>query len=64
MKRTLTLKTERLVELTTEELHEVAGAEATLVLCVATTLLSHLTCGATRPVTLCSCLTGDYSIAC
>ncbi len=63
MKRTLRLKTERLADLTTEELHDVAAAQATPG-CGATVLLSKLACDPTRPVTLCGCLTGDYSIAC
>lgn len=57
MKRTLALKAERLVQLTAEELHEVAGAEATP-LCVGT-----LDCP-TRPRTICGCLTGNYSLPC
>jgi hypothetical protein len=63
MKRKLTLKAERLVELTAEQLSDVAGAQNTP-LCVTTTIISAVNCGPSTPLTLCGCLTGDYSVAC
>ncbi len=57
MKRTLTLKTERLVALTDTELHDVVGAEASLAC-----LTENVVCYNVR--TLRYCLTGNYSIPC
>jgi hypothetical protein len=59
MKRTLTLKAERLVELTAEELHDVAGAQNTP-LCVTT---ATSCADPRRPfMTLCGCLTSYCSV--
>ena len=60
MKRTLTLKTERLADLTNDELREVAGADATQLcsnaeLCYPPRFVKSLCDG---------CMTGNYSIVC
>lgn len=58
MKRTLTLKTERLVDLTAEELTDVVGGDVVTPLCIT----ANVVCQNVR--TLEYCLTGNYSIPC
>ena len=58
MKRTLRLKTERLVALTNEELTDVVGAEPVSLPCITI----NVVCRKVR--TLEYCLTGNYSAPC
>ena len=58
MKRKLTLRTERLANLTTDELHDVVGAQNTPV-CMTDTVVCRVS---DLAKSLCGCLTGYCSV--